>query len=149
MSSAPARRSRTIALSADPRLLYLDSSALVKLVIEEAESRELETHVAGEVVLASSRLAQVEVSRAVRLANPREEVRTETERMLAACLLVEVSERVLRDAAALASREVRTLDAVHLATALYIDAEELVAYDRRLLEAAGTHGLPIASPGLG
>ncbi len=118
-------------------------------MIEEAESRELETHVAGTVVLASSRLAQVEVTRAARLANPREEVSAEAERMLAACLLVEVSERVLRDAAALASREVRTLDAIHLATALYIDADELVAYDRRLVEAAGTRGLPVASPGLG
>ena len=71
----------------------------------------------------------------------------ETRRLLAGCFLVDVSDRLLRSAAALTSREVRTLDAIHLATALYIDANELVAYDRRLLEVAETHGLPVASPG--
>lgn len=149
MSSPPARRLRTTALSVDRRLLYLDSSALVKVVIEEAESEQLETHLSDDTVLATSRIALVEVPRATSLANPSEEVRAETERILASCLLVDLSERVLRDAAALASREVRTLDAIHLATARYIDAEELVAYDRRLLEAARAHGLPVSSPGLG
>jgi uncharacterized protein len=100
-------------------------------------------------VLATSRIALVEVSRATGLANPSEEVREETRRLLAACLLVDVSDRVLRNAAVLTSREVRTLDAVHLATALYIEAEEVIAYDRRLLEAAGKQGLRVASPGLG
>ena len=140
---------RTTALSAERHLLYVDSSALVKLVIEEAESEDLEAHLSDGAVLAASRLALVEVPRATGLANPSEEVREETRRLLAACLLVDVSDRVLRNAAALTSREVRTLDAVHLATALYIDAEELIAYDRRLLEAADAKGLRIASPGLG
>jgi uncharacterized protein len=119
----------------------------VKLVIEEAESADLEAHLGDDAVLATSRIALVEVSRATALANPSEEVREETRRLLSACLLVEVSDRVLRDAAALTSREIRTLDAIHLATALYIDAEEFVAYDRDLLEAAGTRGLAVASPG--
>jgi uncharacterized protein len=118
----------------------------VKLVIEEAESADLEAHLGDDAVLATSRIALVEVSRATALANPSEEVREETRRLLSACLLVEVSDRVLRDAAALTSREIRTLDAIHLATALYIDAEEFVAYDRDLLEAAGTRGLAVASP---
>lgn len=68
--------------------------------------------------------------------------------MLGACMLVDVSDHVLRSAAALASREVRTLDAIHLATALYIDADKLVAYDRRLLDAAAGQGLHVAAPGL-
>jgi uncharacterized protein len=143
------RRSNATALSADRHLLYVDSSALVKLVIEEAESDDLESHLAHDAVLATSRIALVEVPRATSIANPSKEVRQETQRLLAACLLVDVSDRVLSDAAALTSRDVRTLDAIHLATALYIDAEELVAYDRHLLEAAGTHGLRVASPGLG
>jgi uncharacterized protein len=142
------RRSRTTALSADRRLLYVDSSALVKLVIEEAESHDLERHLTDDAVLATSRIALVEVPRATGIANPSEDVREETQRLLAACLLVDVSDRVLRDAAALASREVRTLDAIHLATALYIDVDELVAYNRHLLEAAGTQALRVASPGL-
>jgi predicted nucleic acid-binding protein len=103
---------------------------------------------ANDVVLATSRLALVEVPRAARIANPSEEVQQETRRLLDACLLVDVTDRLLRSAAALASREVRTLDAIHLATAAYIDADEVVAYDRRLLHAAGKHGLQVAAPGL-
>jgi uncharacterized protein len=103
---------------------------------------------ANDVGLATSRLALVEVPRAARIANPSEELQQETRRLLDACLLVDITHRVLRDAAALASREVRTLHAIHLATALYIDADELVAYDRRLLEAAGEQGLEVAAPGL-
>ncbi len=144
----PARPSRETALSADRQLLYIDSSALVKLVIEEPESNELESHVADDVALATSRIALVEVPRATRLANPAEEVQEETRRLLGSCLLVATGDRVLRSAAELTSREVRTLDAIHLATALYIDADELVAYDRRLLAAAATHRLRVASPGL-
>lgn len=68
--------------------------------------------------------------------------------MLAACLLVDVTDQVLRSAASLASRELRTLDAIHLATALHIDADELVAYDRRLVRAAEREGLRVAAPGL-
>jgi len=120
----------------------------VKLVIEEPESVDLASHCANDVVLATSRLALVEVPRAARIAHPSEELQQETRRLLDACLLVDVSDRLLRSAAALASRKVRTLDAIHLATALYIDADELVAYDRRLLDAAGEQGLQVAAPGL-
>jgi predicted nucleic acid-binding protein len=116
-------------------------------VIEETESADLENHLADDVALATSRIALVEVPRATRIANPSEEVQQETRRLLDACLLVDVSDRVLRNAAAFASRKVRTLDALHLATALYIDADELVAYDRRLLDAAESQGLRTASPG--
>ena len=119
----------------------------MKLVIEESESADLERHLATDAVLATSRIALVEVQRATRLANPSQEVKRETERLLDVCLLVDVGDRVLRSAATLASRQVRTLDAVHLATAQYIEADELVAYDRRLLEAAQAQGLATASPG--
>jgi len=118
-------------------------------VIEEPESRELEDHLADYVPLATSRIALVEVPRATGLANPAEEVQHEARRLLESCLLVAVTDRVLRSAAQLTSRELRTLDAIHLATALYVDADEIVAYDKRLLAAAGLHGLVVASPGLG
>jgi uncharacterized protein len=120
----------------------------VKRVIDEAESADLESYLASEAVIATSRLALVEVPRATRIANPSEELQHETRRLLDACLLVDVTDRLLRSAAPLASREVRTLDAIHLATALYIDADELVAYDRRLLDAAEAQGLQAAAPGL-
>jgi predicted nucleic acid-binding protein len=116
-------------------------------VIEEPESADLEGHVGDDAVLATSRLAILEVPRAARIANASDELQQEVRRLLAACLLVDVSDGVLRSAADLASRTVRTLDAVHLATALYIDADELVAYDRRLLDAAAAQGLRVAAPG--
>jgi uncharacterized protein len=120
----------------------------VKLVIEEPESSALEDHLPEGVLLATSRIAVVEVSRATALANPSHEVRRETARLLESCLLVAVTDRVLRDAAAIASRDVRTLDAIHLSTALHVEAEELVAYDRRLLAAAEARGLAVAAPAL-
>jgi len=142
-----ARRSRTIALSTERRLIYADSSALVKLVIEEIESAALEHHLTGDHVLATSRVAVVEVSRATALANPSQEVREEVDTLLSSCMLVAVSAQLLRSARKLAGATVRTLDAIHLATALRIEADELLAYDRRLLAAAAEHGLTVASPG--
>lgn len=119
----------------------------MKLLIEEAESAALEGHLADGPVLATSRLAVVEVPRATALANPRPEVQREVADLLASCLLVDVTDGVLLAAAALTSLTVRTLDAIHLASALRIEPDELVAYDRRLIAAAAGHGLVVASPG--
>lgn len=145
----PAPRSRTIALSTERRLIYADSSALVKLVIEEPESAALEQHLSGAYVLATSRIAVVEVSRATALANPAREVPEEVDRLLGACALVAVTAPLLRSARRLAAATLRTLDAIHLASALRIEPDELLAYDRRLLAAAAEHGLKVASPAPG
>jgi predicted nucleic acid-binding protein len=61
-------------------------------------------------------------------------------------MLVDVTEDLLHAAADLASAAVRTLDAIHLASALRIEADELLAYDHRLVEAASQHGIHVASP---
>lgn len=119
----------------------------MKLIIDEPESAALEGYLAAGPMLATSRIALVEVTRATALANPAPEVREETAALLESCILVDVSAALLRSAAALTSASVRTLDAVHLASALRVDADELVAYDRRLLTAAVGHGLPVTSPG--
>jgi uncharacterized protein len=129
------------------RLVYMDSSALVKLVVEEPESGALANHLADGQTLATSRLALVEVQRATALVNPSLEVQQATERLLESCLLVDVGDGVLRGAAELASADIRSLDAIHLATAIRVDPDELIAYDRRLLDAAAERGLPVASPG--
>ena len=100
-------------------------------------------------MLATSRIALVEVPRATGIANPRPEVRAETWRLLESCLLVEVTDGLLRAAAELASREIRTLDAIHLASAARVDPDELLVYDRRLRDVAGTLGLAVAHPGAG
>lgn len=142
------RRLRTIALSAERRLLYLDSSALVKLVIDEPESSSLEEHLAGEPLLATSRVALIEVLRATSLANPAPEVRVAAEQLLASCMLVDLGDDLVRGAVSLASASVRTLDAIHLASALRIGPDEFVAYDRRLLDAALARGLTVSSPGV-
>ncbi len=98
-------------------------------------------------MLATSQIATVEVSRATAIANPGPEVRDEVDRLLASCMLVAVTSQLVRSARALATTAVRTLDAIHLASALRIEADELLAYDRRLLAAAGEHGLTAVSPG--
>jgi len=70
----------------------------------------------------------VEVSRATALANPAPQVRRDTALLLGSCLLIDLTDALLRDAAGLASASVRTLDALHLASALRIEADEFVAY---------------------
>lgn len=102
----------------------------------------------GDCMVATSRIAVVEVSRATALSNPSQAVADEVDRLLGSCLLVAVSTQLLRSARKLAAATVRTLDAIHLASALRIDADELLAYDRRLLAAARKHGLNAVSPGL-
>ncbi|MGH2960656.1 MAG: type II toxin-antitoxin system VapC family toxin [Solirubrobacterales bacterium] len=119
----------------------------MKLVIEEPESTALERELGVDPLLATSRIALVEVPRATALANPAPEVQTEVERLLASCMLIDVNDGLLRAAAQLASRAVRTLDAIHLASALRIEADEVVVYDRRLVEAAAGRGLAVSSPG--
>jgi predicted nucleic acid-binding protein len=119
----------------------------VKLVIEERESSALERHLTGDHVLATSQIAVVEVSRATTLANPSQEVRDEVDALLLSCMLVSVSTQLIRSARTLAGATLRTLDAIHLASALRIEADELLAYDGRLLAAATERGLTVASPG--
>lgn len=101
-----------------------------------------------EPALATSRIALVEVLRATAIADPRAEVAAEAQRLLESCLLVDVSDGLLRAAAELASLKVRTLDAIHLASATRIDADEMLVYDRHLRRAARGAGLAVAHPGL-
>jgi uncharacterized protein len=120
----------------------------VKLVIEEPESDALADYLGEDApALATSRIALVEVTRATSIANPSPEAQAEAERLLGACLLIDVTDEVLRSAARLTSREVRTLDAVHLASAQRVGPDEMLVYDRRLREAARAAGFAVAHPG--
>jgi uncharacterized protein len=138
---------RRTALSAERSLVYADSSALVKLVVAEPESSALKRHLGDGLTLATSRIAVVEVIRAVSVARPTSAARIDAERLLGSCRLIEVNDAVLRSAADLASASVRALDAIHLASALRIETDELVSYDRRLAAAGAARGLTISSPG--
>ena len=99
-------------------------------------------------VLVASRVALVEVARAVKLANPSQQAQVDVDRLLSSCMLVDVTAELLSVARTLVSPALRTLDAIHLASALRVRADELLAYDRRLLEAAGHCGLASATPGV-
>lgn len=130
----------------NPRLVYCDSSALVKLVIDEPESGALAAWLATVATMATSRLAVVEVERATRIANPGAGVARDTRRVLESCLLVDVTREILREAAGLNSVRVRSLDAIHLATALRLNADALLCYDERLAAAARARGMGVVAP---
>jgi predicted nucleic acid-binding protein len=128
-------------------LLYLDASALVKLVVAEPESDSLARWLGPEPRMASSEIAISEVLRAVHLADSRREIAGRARRRLEETSLIELSRDLLEHAATVGPPRLRTLDAIHLATALQVQPDELVAYDRRLLDAAAAAGLSVASPG--
>jgi predicted nucleic acid-binding protein len=131
------------------RLLYLDSSALVKLVLPEAETGALLGALSDWPERISSTIAGVEVLRAVRRAGAGERVRERAERVISDIGLVRVDEAVLSGAARLEPAELRTLDAIHLATALSAgeDLGAMICYDDRLAQAAARLGVTMMAPG--
>ncbi len=126
--------------------VYLDSSALVKLVVEEPESEDLRAFV-GDRAVVSSMIARTEVIRAV--------ARTEPERVGAAEKVLRETSLIIADgsvawaAAWVEPTSVRSLDAIHLATAQRLETglEAIVTYDRRMAAAARVAGMLVASPG--
>lgn len=132
--------------------LYVDSSALVKLIVEEPESVALRDRLAGRE-LVSSELVLAEVPRAIqRLAAgfrvPRRRLATGLEAVLNAVALLPLEREILRRAGAFDAPSLRALDAIHLAAALgAADAlDGFVSYDARQIEAAELAGLPVLSP---
>lgn len=129
------------------RALYVDSSALVKLVRTEAETAALATLLAGRDLAASS-LARVEVVRAVRRAGSGELEMRRAEEVLATLFLVPLDDEILERASLLDPASLRSLDALHLATALMLaaDLDAFVAYDTSLVAAARAAGLTVVAP---
>lgn len=119
----------------------------MKLVVEEPESDDLKRHLAPGRRLVTSSLALIEVSRATAIAHPGSEGSEKAALLLTECMLVDLSDGLLRRAAGLASRSVRTLDAIHLASALRVEPDEFLTYDHRLMAAAAEQGLDVVSPG--
>jgi predicted nucleic acid-binding protein len=129
--------------------LYLDSSALVKLVQHEAESealrRYLRAHASDQRV--ASELVRLEVVRSVLRGGPA--AVAHARRQLARLYLVVMDRQVLDQAATLAPGSLlRSLDAIHLATAQLLGSElrSIVTYDARMAEAATGLGLSVAAP---
>lgn len=129
-------------------LVYCDASALVKLFVQEEVSQALRSFLSGECVLSSSELVRVEVLRTLR----RRGDRRDEERAAAyldSLTLIRLDAATLDRATRLGPATLRTLDALHLATALAINPlpRAFLCYDRRLGEAAREHGLQVAAPG--
>ncbi|NLB47108.1 MAG: type II toxin-antitoxin system VapC family toxin [Microbacteriaceae bacterium] len=128
-------------------LVYADTSALVKLVLAEAETPALHdwlrTH---EARLATSDLARAELMRAVRRSNPRSapDVRELFERVA----IISLDASVYEEAGLIAPMELRTLDAIHLSAARLLgeQLDGMLCYDDRLSEAAEYAGIRVFSP---
>ena len=131
-----------------PSFAYLDASAIVKLVVAEIETGGLERDLANRSGLITSRLGAAELIRAASRAHSRR-VLQQAEEVLESFVLVDVSTAVLNRAARLQPSTLRTLDAIHLATAGSLDLAPLdfVTYDDRLAAAAAAHGLRVKRPG--
>ena len=125
---------------------YLDSSALVKLAVEEPESGALRRYLRRRRPLVSSALARTEVLRALLLEGHEGLARGRS--VLERVELIRINDRILNAAATLLPVEVRSLDAIHLATArqLAADLDRVVTYDERMLAAATQLGFRTAAP---
>jgi uncharacterized protein len=123
--------------------LYLDASAITKLVVDERESSALERLVAGKA-LATSRVAVVEVTKAVARADPGADAWGVLSRMA----FVELDADLVRLAGATGGPSLRALDAIHVASALRLVRviEALVTYDDRQADAARAAGLAVVQP---
>ncbi|MBA2463124.1 MAG: type II toxin-antitoxin system VapC family toxin [Actinobacteria bacterium] len=128
------------------RLVYLDSSALVKLIVREAESAALAGHLRQRPQRVSCALARVEVVRAV-AAHGRGSV-TRARSLLDRIGLLRLDDALLDAAAAFEGANLRSLDAIHLAAARTLGDEltEMVTYDVQMADAAVRAGLPVAAP---
>lgn len=129
-------------------MIYLDSSALVKLALAEPESAALAGWLAdrADQALVSSALHRTEVLRAIWRAEAGALPRGQ--RIIRRVGRVSLSHDVLDNAATLPPGKLGTAGAIHLASALAIrrDLVSFVAYDEPLLEAAREAGLPVDSP---
>ncbi len=129
-------------------MIYLDSSALVKLALTEPESAALTRYLTerSDQAVVSSALHRTEVLRAIWVAEPG--ALTRGVRLVRRIGRVALSTEVLDNAATLPPQRLGPTDAIHLASALAIrrDLSAFIAYDKRLLDAAAEAGLPTASP---
>ena len=127
-------------------MLYADTSALAKLVLAERESEALREYLHNRGVLISSALAVTELVRATRRLRP--ELEQQATRLLETVVLVDVVHEVLTVAAMLTPPEVRTLNAIHIATALALgdELDAMLTYDSRMIDAARGAGLHVEAP---
>jgi uncharacterized protein len=129
-------------------LYYADTSAVIKLLVEESHSKALaafyDAHADAEWV--SSALLRIEVTRTVARAMPA--LLPDARDLLLAFSVIAMDDDIVEGAMNEPDRGLRSLDAIHLATARLLseDLDAIISYDDRLLKAATEAGLPVASP---
>jgi uncharacterized protein len=133
-------------MSAEQRLTYIDSSAIVKLAVAEPESAALRRYLSRRQPLVSSALARTDVARALLPAGSEAVARGED--VLRRIQLLRVNDRVLTEAGRLLPSELRSLDAIHLASAREFGSalRQIVTYDERMAAAAEAAGWTVAAP---
>lgn len=126
--------------------VYLDTSALGRVLLEEPESDAIMSLLARYDERVSSRLLAVELHRLAL----REGRLLQSSQLLAGLALVPIDEAILGAAESIEPPSVATLDAIHLVTALRLLAaggvEAIMTFDRRLAEGANEHGLRVVVP---
>jgi uncharacterized protein len=129
-------------------LYYADTSAVIKLLVEETHSKAFaafyDDHADAEWV--SSALLRIEVTRAVTRVLPA--LLPDARDLLTAFSYIAIDEEIVDAAMSEPDRGLRSLDAIHLATARMLapELDALVTYDERLIRAATDAGLATASP---
>ncbi len=130
-------------------LYYVDTSALAKRLRHEAESVALGRFFATgpSVPLVSSELLVTELQRVALRQGP--DAPAVAQRLIAQVRLRTLGRSILDAAGALEPIGLRSLDAIHLATALELreDIDAVISYDDRLSAAAAAHGLTVIAPG--
>jgi uncharacterized protein len=127
---------------------YAESSALVKLALPEPESSDLRRSFAELDRLVTSELVVTEVTRAA--LRDSEAAGARARAALLNLEMIPVDRPVLERAAMLEPRSLRSLDAIHVATALALESADVVfySYDHRTIEGAQANGLTVTSPGV-
>lgn len=132
-----------IELALPVRVVYVDTSAMVKLISDEPESDALRSYLDEGHAIVSSDLLETELRRiGVRLGLDQVLIT----RVLDGVTLASLGREQFRDAGMFPQPGLRSLDALHLASALSVEASVMISYDSRLAEAAKAHGLAVRSP---
>jgi hypothetical protein len=130
-----------------PQALYIDASAALKLVVEEPESSALADALAGDQLI-SSEICRVELARAIRRLGLGQGADLLVRGVVERIELLRLDDQILDRASEVGPTDLRTLDAIHLASALAIGREldAVVTYDRRLAAAAEGAGFAVLTP---
>jgi uncharacterized protein len=128
------------------RATYMDTSAIVKLAVREPESAALRRYLRRKRPLVTSALARTEVARALLPLGPDAVMRGEE--VLRRIDIVRMNDQILRAAGSMLPLELRSLDAIHLATAVALgeDLARVCTYDGRMRAGAGALGLAVVAP---